>query len=458
MIGLSIAIVAWGALAFGAVYPWAYWPLFGAAALTGALAWRGPRGDRFMPADPAFAIALACVAGGMAVQLVPLPIRLLAAISPSTDAILREYNLAYGAGESSRWYALSIDPAATALALAALVSLGIFAVGMTAALSRRGAAGIVNAIVSLGFLLALLAIVQKATGTDRIYGFWEPQDHAFQIFGPFVNRNHFGGWMVMALSVALGAVCARLATVMRRVRPDWRSRALWLGTAEANALALLIFASLVMSLALLLTQSRSAVLCFVVTLAVVGWTVMRADGHHVMRRRLAISYLLVLALAAFAWAGVAPLVERFAAGESLAGRLTAWRAATRIASHFPLTGTGVNTFGTAILFYEPSSQGPHWGAAHNDYLQLAAEGGLLIGLPLITALAVFVRRVRRRFQAANDDVAGYWLRVGAVMGLVAISLQEIVDFSLQLPGIAALFAVLCAIALHAPVAGRREVL
>jgi hypothetical protein len=42
--------------------------------------------------------------------------------------------------------------------------------------------------------------------------------------------------------------------------------------------------------------------------------------------------------------------------------------------------------------------------------------------------------------------------VGAVTGIASIALQETVEFSLQMPGNAALFAVLCGIALHrAPV-------
>ena len=48
----------------------------------------------------------------------------------------------------------------------------------------------------------------------------------------------------------------------------------------------------------------------------------------------------------------------------------------------------------------------------------------------------------------STSTTTYWIRVGAVMGLTAIALQETVDFSLQMPGNAALFAVLCGIALH----------
>jgi len=45
-------------------------------------------------------------------------------------------------------------------------------------------------------------------------------------------------------------------------------------------------------------------------------------------------------------------------------------------------------------------------------------------------------------------VTTYWVRVGAVTGLLAIALQETAEFSLQMPGNAALFVGLAAIAIH----------
>ena len=62
-------------------------------------------------------------------------------------------------------------------------------------------------------------------------------------------------------------------------------------------------------------------------------------------------------------------------------------------------------------------------------------------------LIAFVLAVRRRF-AEEISSSAYWLRLGAVTGLVAIGLQETVEFSLQMPGKAALFAAVCGIALH----------
>jgi hypothetical protein len=58
----------------------------------------------------------------------------------------------------------------------------------------------------------------------------------------------------------------------------------------------------------------------------------------------------------------------------------------------------------------------------------------------------------------QSDVAGtsWWLRRAAVAAIVAIGLQETVEFSLQMPGNAALFAVVCALALHPPREARSD--
>jgi hypothetical protein len=43
-----------------------------------------------------------------------------------------------------------------------------------------------------------------------------------------------------------------------------------------------------------------------------------------------------------------------------------------------------------------------------------------------------------------------WIRAGAVTSLIAVAFQETVEFSLQMPGNAVLFAAICALALHRP--------
>ena len=114
----------------------------------------------------------------------------------------------------------------------------------------------------------------------------------------------------------------------------------------------------------------------------------------------------------------------------------------------PLTGTGLNTYGIATAKYQTALIRHALREAHNDYLQLAAEGGLLLGVPaLVAILPVRAGRMEALPQSA-DDRSAYWLRFGATTGLVAIALQSAVEFSLQMPGNAVMFVVLCAAALH----------
>jgi O-antigen ligase len=148
------------------------------------------------------------------------------------------------------------------------------------------------------------------------------------------------------------------------------------------------------------------------------------------------------------WAGLDKVVARFDAADTagLSGRIPIWRAATSMAADFWSTGSGLNTYGIATLFYPAVVPAHHLREAHNDYLQLAVEGGVLMGVPILIAIVGFVLAVRRRLAASSGSA--YWVRLGAVGGIVAVAVQSAVDFSLQMPGNAALFATLCGVALH----------
>ena len=86
---LLVAGIAWGAFAFGAVYPWAYWPL---AIASAAVAFAGlvtPAAIGWRMLDlTAVALALAIFLVAAAAQLVPLPAATIHTISPETPPIL----------------------------------------------------------------------------------------------------------------------------------------------------------------------------------------------------------------------------------------------------------------------------------------------------------------------------------------------------------------------------------
>jgi hypothetical protein len=44
----------------------------------------------------------------------------------------------------------------------------------------------------------------------------------------------------------------------------------------------------------------------------------------------------------------------------------------------------------------------------------------------------------------------WWIRMGATAGICGIAVQELTEFSLQIPGVALLFATCLALAIHEP--------
>jgi len=234
---------------------------------------------------------------------------------------------------------------------------------------------------------------------------------------------------------------------MRGVKPRWRDRLVWFASSDASRLILGGAGAIVMALSLVLTMSRSGMGALALALAITCAEVLRRQ--QTVRRTIALAYFAALVCVVVGWVGADVIARQFADANwsEFNGRRGAWTDAIDIAARFPMVGTGLNTYETAAHFYQRHNLERSYSQAHNDYLQLAAEGGLLLTIPAALSVVAFIVAVQRRF-VEETSIRAYWLRVGAVTGLAAIALQEAVDFSLQMPGNAALFGVLCAIALH----------
>ena len=441
------ATLAWGVLAFGAVYPWAYWPLsvasagLGLWAIVTARAWEDPRAVRL-------GIVLAVVLAAIALQAFPLPYHWVSWLSPGLDPLLREYALGYRAPAR---HALSLESADTGVVFFLALGLALLLVGATRMVRRLPLEWLVNQLMGLAVALAVFGIVQRAffdPASPMVYGFWRPRDGG-NPFGPFVNRNHFAGWMVMVLPV----VAMYTVAVLREARgPAARgagARLRWLTTMDGNRVLLLGIATLVMGAALVLTGSRSGVASFAVAVAVMlAFVVQELQGRQ---RVAAIVYAALLLGGAIAWAGSDMVVARFAAApDALDGRLGAWRDTVAIARDFPVFGVGLGAFGRAMLIYQTGDRRLMYAQAHNDYLQLAAEGGLLVMVPVLLVLFTVVRAIRRRLAASEDDPLTFWIRRGAVAGLLGVAAQSLMEFSLQMPGNSVMFVTLLAVAMHRP--------
>jgi O-antigen ligase len=455
---LIVAGIAWGALAFGAVYAWAFTPLLIVCLTVGAWCCAVDTGATL---NKPVAISLLAIGLTGALQLIPLTRSTLQSVSPATDRVLQHYDVQY-ANSVKDPHVLSIDPPSTGRGLIFFASFGLLLVGLSRMLTRRQVALLAMCTTGLGAVIALVGIVQRATFNGKIYGFWQPH-MASTPFGPFINRNHFAGWMLMALPLAVGLFCGLIARGMddllgpgdtaRDVDDPvvWRRRLLWCSSPDASRIILIGFAIVAMALSLVLSLSRLG-LCGITIALLIGGRFAVRNRKQRAQRIVAYGYVLLFVIVSVAslWAGVEEGVARFTdpGARDLGGRLPIWEDTVRIVRDFPLTGTGLNTYGTAMLFYQTTLPNEHVREAHNDYLQLAAEGGLFLGVPIAIAVMIFVREVYLRFREKSDELTVYWIRTGAVAGLAAIALQSIGEFSLQMPGNALLFTTLCAIALH----------
>ncbi len=439
------AILGWGVLAFGAVYEWGYWPLSVACAAVGASALAMPRVRDGVPR--AVVVALAALVVACALQAISVPTQLLDRISPSTATLLAQYDLRF-AQHAVAFHPLSIDPARTWLGLSLLVCLALFWIGLTGTLDERLTLKIVQSVIALGFAVSIAAVVFAGGTSGKVYGLWQPHSPGAP-FGPFVNRNHYAGWMLMAVSLGFGYFCGLLNDGPRARARSWRQRIVWLSTAEAGRVILTGLALATMSISVLLSMSRSGIACLAAALAALALTRTRRTFSRLASAAF-LSALLLFGVASIAWAGADTLATRFTTwrDDSLESRVAVWQDAGTLIRQFPLAGTGLNTFGVAMLFYQTTHLHELYAEAHNDYLQLAAEGGLLVGVPVLVLIGVTSKTIRRRLRESVPGSRAYWLRVGAVTGLVAIAVQDAGEFSLQMPGNAALFCVLAAVAIR----------
>lgn len=446
---VTVLTLAWGVLAFGAVYSWAFWPLSVSAGLAGVL---GLVASRRVARDASVSATLLCsvaalVAVAMVAQLAPLSMDALEQWSPATVRTLRQLDLSV-ASDAVVAHPLSIQPTATVEALALFIGAIVLLIGVARVTSTVGVGWLARFITALGVLVALIGIIQKPLFTGKIYGFWQPEE-AGSVFGPFVNRNHFAGWMMMALPVTLGLLAAGIDRGMQGVKPVWRERLLWVGSKAASQLIALGTAAGVMALSLVLTFSRSGIGAFGLAVLITGLFVSVGVGGAA-RKAVGTIYLVGLFVLVLGWAGMDRVADVFAQSnwQEYGDRRGAWADARRIASMFPWTGTGIGTYGVATTLYQQHDLTQHYEQAHNDYLELAAEGGALVAVPAVVLIVVIGALIVARFRDTGGSLTSWWVRAGAVTGLLAVGLQEIVDFSLQMPGNAMMCAVLIGMALH----------
>jgi O-antigen ligase len=296
----------------------------------------------------------------------------------------------------------------------------------------------VRAIAGLGLVLAVVGMAQHATAPRLLY--WTFPTPSATPFGPYMNHSDFATWLVMALPLTAGYLIARLQSR--------RTHGLPLAVAEAfdNTAMWLTTAIGLMAAGLVVGLSRSGLIAAGAGLGAV-WVLSAAR----MQRR-GQAWLLAgfgaIALVAAAYANTSAISTRVdeTIRLGLGGRSAIWRETLPMISDFRLTGVGPGAYERGMIVYQQSPRVVYFNHAHNEYLQIAAEGGLLLAVPALVIAVAGAWRIRRSLSADRTPI--YWVRAGAVGGLVAVAVQSLWETGLRVPANGLLFAVVAAIAMH----------
>jgi O-antigen ligase len=394
----TFGLLMFGPLAFGAVEPWSIFILeAGAVAL--ALLWLAKQwldGEITIQWNPLF-LPMAFFGGLILVQIV------------------------------FRTSAYPHDTLAGALLYVAYAMLCFLA---AQTLLRSSQARIMAVVfVVYGFVVASLGLLQGVAPNGKLYWIREPHLGGW-IYGPYVNHNHYAGLMEMLIPIPLVLSLTRLAEEKERIAAG--------------------IAAAIMTGTIFLCGSRGGMLAIFVEFMVLALVVMRKRKS--IRIAIAAAAFAVVLLSLLTWLGGRELTTRITSISSearteLSGgtRLSIDRDALRMFRSKPVLGWGLGSFPVVYPQFRSFYTNFFVNEAHNDYLQLMAELGLLGFGTMVWFLIVLYRTALAKIGNWTSEVTGA-LSLGCLLGCSGILVHSLFDFNLQIPANAALFYVFCTLA------------
>ncbi|WP_188129475.1 O-antigen ligase family protein [Rhizobium sp. RU20A] len=331
---------------------------------------------------------------------------------------------------------ISVSPGDTLFALLRWLSYGLlFYMAVQIAANRTRAATFLSVMYVVVVLHAAYGAIMLLQFNDTIL-FSEKWSYEGSATGAFVNRNSFATFLAFGCVLGVSLILEELFTPIER-RPQ--STGFRYGSNRnliLNLTGLAIIASV-----LVMTNSRMG--NFVALAGVLVVSLMAIAKSDTVRGRYSALAAVVLAsfglLLALYGGG---LLERVGAvGTDADTRLSLYKQAIEMIAARPLTGFGGSSFEYAYpLFHQlPVSTDFLWDKAHNSYLTLWVEYGLLFGSIPMLILAIIAWRLVRAFAAAPFVEAPMLAGSGVI---IVGALHSLVDFSLEIQGVTMLFVVI----------------
>lgn len=309
-----------------------------------------------------------------------------------------------------------------------------------------------RAVAQAGFTMVLAAQVALAlygtlvfsTGNDTV-GFITRSAYVQSLTATFVNKNSYATFVGLGVIVALASLITALRTEISRDDP-WRIQLRTVIQLMLTRHFVLLLTLMLLATTLSFTGSRAGILS---TGLGCGIMLILTISRRGMRRRSLIlsAVLLLFGIGALAAVAGGRNSEGFTAGgaqESISDRSAMYRAASITAAKAPLLGNGLGSFEAAFApdLTDPLVVLRAYLDAHNTFLENVIEmgwiGGIALALaPLLLAWSCF-RGIFRRRRMFPFSVAG----VGAS---ILVGLHSLVDFSLEIPAVTALYLTILAL-------------
>jgi O-antigen ligase len=132
-----------------------------------------------------------------------------------------------------------------------------------------------------------------------------------------------------------------------------------------------------------------------------------------------------------------PVIEKFSeTTKELPNRTSIWKDSLTLIKDFPLLGTGLGNFNLAYTLYKKEAFGPYvYDHAHNDYIELIVETGIL-GFTLVMwgLISFFITTIKtvKEFNPKKDPLR-FYLLLGCLCGLFGMMAHAVTEFCFQIP-------------------------
>ncbi len=356
-----------------------------------------------------FLVGLLVLAAWTALQAIPLSGGLLEALSPRAA----EVRAFVGEGGS-----ISYEPGATWREVAKLLLYAIVAcVAFERARVRRSIDVVAHPLLVAAVTTSLIAIVHRVLGIEQLFGLIEARGGSTgQMLTTFVNPNHAAGFMALSALTAIGLALD--------------------ASERPRRIGLLALAGVFggVSVFVLSRGGMIALGCGLALFACIASLKRRAfEGKT--RRPLNVALLvtaLVVPTLGLLWR-MRDVLADFGVGRDAATlgfdeKLAAVRDSVPMIQDHPWFGVGRGAYVSIYTAYKTSPLQLTFAFPENLAAQLTSEWGVVFGAAalcsLITALVIRLRSVAS------------WTTLGALCGVAAVVVQNAVDFSLEMPGVA----------------------